>query len=119
MRWLAGWVMLVWVVSRRPENGRTAQVDETVKQEPVTALQPETAGAHAPTRSGPISAIVAAFHFLVHPRTRERVATGASAETGQASRPQRDRDAYRSPMEAGITGGFSLLMGNPKSSKRR
>ena len=94
-------------------------MEKTVKDEAVVGLQPETAGAHAPTRSGPISAIAAALHFLFHPRMRERVATEASAETEQASRPQRDRGAYRSPMEAGITGGFSLLMGDPNSHKRR
>jgi hypothetical protein len=111
--------MLVLEASRRHENGRKARVDKVANEKAVVGLQPETAGAHAPTRYGPISAIAAALHFLAHPRMRERVATEASTETEQASRPQRDRGAYRSPMEAGITGGFSLLMGDSNSHKRR
>jgi len=94
-------------------------VDKAAKKEALVGLQPEMAGAHAPTRSGPISAIVAALHFLDRPWMRERVATEASTETEQTSRPQRDRRTYRSPMEAGITGGFSLLMGDSNSHKRR
>ena len=100
-------------------NGKQAEMQNTVKDEAVVGLQPETAGAHAPTRSGPISAIAAALHFLDRPWMRERVATEASTETEQTSRPQRDRGTYRSPMEAGITGGFSLLMGDVNSHKRR
>ena len=94
-------------------------MDKAAKDEAFVGLQPETTGAHAPTRSNPISAIAATLHFLFHPRMHEKVATEASAETEQASRRQRDRGAYRSPMEAGITGGFSLLMGDPNSHKRR
>jgi hypothetical protein len=110
--------MLVHVVSRRHENGRKTRVDETVKQEPVTGLQPETVGAHAPMRLGPISALAAALHLLVHPRAREKLAE-ASTETEQTRNAERDRGAYRSPMEAGITGGFTLLMDDPHARKRR
>ncbi len=119
MRWLPKWGMLVWALSGRHERERQAGVEKMVKDEPVVGLQPETVGAHAPVRSGPISAIAAALHYLVHPRMRERVATEASTETEQTSRPQRARSAYRSPMEAGITGGFSLLVGDPNARKRR
>ena len=94
-------------------------MDKTVKDEAVAGLQPEAVGAHASTRLGPISTIAAALHFLVHTRTGKRTAAEARAETDQSRRPERDRGAYRSPMEAGITGGFSLLMDDPGARKRR
>jgi hypothetical protein len=119
MRWLARWGMLVRVVSKRHENGRRVEVEKTVKEEPVAGLQSGIVGAHAPSRSGPISTIAAALRVLVHPRTSKATAAEASAEAGRRRRPERDRSAYRSPMEAGITGGFSLLMGNPGARKRR
>ena len=90
-----------------------------MKDRAVVGLQTETVGARASTRSGPISRLAAALQFLVYPRTREKVAAEASAEPEPMRRPQRDRGAYRSPMEAGITSGFSLLMGNPNARKRR
>src|SRR5215212_1652406 len=96
-----------------------AEVQKPVKDEAVVGLQPETVGGHASTRVGPISAIGAVLHVLVHPRTRKRVAAEASAGTERARKPERDPGAYRSPMEAGITGGFSLLMDNSHARKRR
>jgi hypothetical protein len=96
-----------------------AEVQKPVKDEAVVGLQPETLGGHASTRVGPISAIAAALHFLVHPRTRKNAMAEASAEPEQTRRPERDRGAYRSPMETGITGGFSLLMDNSNTRKRR
>ena len=87
-----------------------------MKDESVLGLQPEAMGVQASTRVGPASMIAAALRYLVHPRTRKRTTVEASAETG---RPERDRSAYPSPMEAGITGGFSLLMDNPNTRKRR
>ncbi len=94
-------------------------MEKTVKDEMAVGLQPETMGVRAPARVGPLSAIAAALHFLTHPRARDRTVAEASAEPGRTERPERDRSAYRSPVEAGITGGFSLLMGSPNASKRR
>ncbi len=111
--------MLVGAVSRPHEDGRKAEVEKTVKDEAVVGLQPEAVGAHVSTRVGPISAIASALHFLVHPRTREGLAAGAGAETEQSRKPVHGPDASRSPMDAGITGGFSLLMGNSHARKRR
>jgi hypothetical protein len=88
-----------------------------VKDETVVGLQPETAVGHAPARVGPLSAMAAALHDLVQPRTREKTTT--SAETEQARRPEPGPGASRSPMEAGITGGFSLLMHDSHARKRR
>jgi hypothetical protein len=109
--------MLIRVVSGRHEYGRRAEVEKTVKDEAVVGLQSEMAGGHAPMRVGPISAIAAALRFLAHPRARKSAAVEASAE--RPRRPERDRSAYRSPMETGITGGFSLLMNEPHARKRR
>ena len=88
-----------------------------MKEETVVGLQPETVGGHAPTRVGPLSAMAAALHDLVHPRTRKKTTT--SAETEQARRPEPGPGASRSPMETGITGGFSLLMDDSHARKRR
>ena len=94
-------------------------MEKTVEKEAVVGLQTETVGAQASTRLGPISTIAAALRLLVHPRTSKATAAEASAETERTRRPERDRSSYRSPMEAGITGGFSLLMDNPGARKRR
>ena len=115
MRWLPKWVMLVRAVSRR--NGRRAEVEKMVKDEAVAMLHHETVGRETSRRSGPISAIAVALHFLVHPLTRERTTAEASVE--RTRRPERDFGASRSPFEAGITGGFSLLMDNSHTRKRR
>jgi hypothetical protein len=111
--------MLVWAVLRRHANGRKAEVQKTVKDEAVVGLQPERISGHASTRVGPISAIAAALQFLIHPRTRKSAAAEASAEPEPTRIPERDRGEYRSPMEAGITGGFSLLMDNSNARGRR
>ena len=92
---------------------------KTIEGESIVGLQPGAAGGHASTRLGPISAIAAAFHYLVHPRLHKKTATDALAEPGQRRRPERGSRMSRSPMEAGITGGFSLLMDNPHARKRR
>jgi hypothetical protein len=92
-------------------------VEKMVKDEAVVGLQTGTAGGHVSTRSGALSAIASALHFLVYPR--KKAAVEASALTGRTGRPERDRGVYRSPMEAGITGGFSLLMDSSNSRKRR
>ena len=91
-------------------------MENTVRQEAVVGLQPETMEVQAPPRGRLASAIAATLHFLVHPRTREKVE--ADAETGRSTRPDRTPYASRSPMEAGITGGFSLLMDNSRSRHR-
>jgi hypothetical protein len=111
--------MLVRAVFKRHENGRMAEVEKTVKDEAVVGLQPEAVDGPASTRLGPISAIAAALHFLAHPRTRKRAAVEASTETEGTRGPERDLSAYRSPFEAGITGGFSLFMDNSNIRKRR
>jgi hypothetical protein len=117
MRWLAGWVMLVRVVSRGHENGRKAEVENTARQESVAGLQRETMEVQAPTRGRLASAIATALYFLVHPRTRER--DEADAESRGSRKPRRTPDASRSTMDAGITGGFSLLMNDPHARNRR
>lgn len=86
-----------------------------MKNEAVVGLRPETVGAHAPARVGPLSAMATALHYLFHPLTREKTAT--PAETEQARRPE--PGATRFPMEAGITGGFSLLMDGSHARGRR
>ena len=92
-------------------------MEKTIKDEVVVGLQPETVGGQASTRLGPISAIAAALNDLVRPRTRKKTAT--FADTEQARRQVRVPRASRSPMDAGITGGFSMLMDNPRARKRR
>jgi hypothetical protein len=119
MRWLPRWVMLVRAVYKRHETGRKAEVEKTVKDETVVGLQSETVGGHASTRGGPISAIAAALHYLVHPRARKKSAVETRAETERSREPERSLGVSRSPMEAGITGGFSLLMDNSHARKRR
>jgi hypothetical protein len=94
-------------------------VQKTVKDEAVVGLRPKTISVQASSRLGPIAAIAATLQSLVHPRIRTRAVDEASVETGQVEGPKRDRDVYRSPMEAGVTGGFSLLMGNPDARRRR
>jgi hypothetical protein len=94
-------------------------MEKTVEEEAVVGLQPETVGAPAPTRWGPISTITAVLHLLVRTRTGKSAAVEESADIERSKRLERDRSAYRSPMEAGITGGFSLLMDNPGARKRR
>ncbi len=90
---------------------------KTIGGELIVGSQSEMVGGHASTRVGPISAISAVFHYLIHPRTRKETAAETRAET-ERSREQ-ERGAMRSPMDAGITGGFSLLMGTPGPRKRR
>jgi hypothetical protein len=109
--------MLIWAVHEPHENGGKAEVEKTIKEEAVVGLQPETVGDQASTRLGLISAIAATLNDLVRPRMRKKTAT--FAETEQARRPERVPGASRSPMDAGITGGFSMLMDNPRARKRR
>ena len=94
-------------------------MEKMVKDEAVVGLQPGAAGGHASTRVGPISAMAAVLHSLVHPRTRKRLAAGAGAETEQSRKPVHGPGASRSPMDAGITGGFSLLTDNSHARKQR
>lgn len=91
-------------------------MEKTVKDEAIVGLQPETVSGHASTRVGPISAMAAALRYLVHPRTR--TTAKANAETEQTRNPERGPRMARSPMDAGITGGFSLLIDNSKARKR-
>src|SRR5688572_28730689 len=100
-------------------GGRRVEMKKTIKGEPIVGLQPETVGGHPSTRVGPISAISAVLHYLIHPRARKKTAAETLAETERSREPERGLGASRSPMDAGITGGFSLLMGNPDGRKRR
>ena len=100
-------------------NERKAEVEKTVKDEAALGLQPETAGGLASTRGGPISVISAALHNLIHLRLHGKTAVEASTETGREREPESGLGASRPPMDAGITGGFSLLMDDPHARKRR
>ena len=92
-------------------------MENTARPDAVVGLQPETTEAHAPTKGRLTSAIAATLHFLVHPLAREKA--GADAETGRPGRPERTPHASRSAMDAGITGGFSLLMDSSPPRHRR
>jgi hypothetical protein len=92
-------------------------MEKTVNGEAAVGLQPETVGAHASQGIGKISAIGAALHNLLHPRTRKKIAAEASAETERVRRP--GQGMARSPMDAGITGGLSLFLDNPNARRRR
>ena len=92
---------------------------KAIKGEGLVGLQPEAIGGHASTRVGPISFVGAALHNLVHPRLHRKTAAEASAETGRDRKPEHGHGAARSPLGAGITGGFSLLMDNSRARKRR
>ncbi len=93
-------------------------MDKAIKGEGIVGLQPEATGGHASTRVGPISSIGAALHNLIHLRLHRKTAVEASAETGRERKPESGLGASRSPMDAGIAGGFSLLMDNPHARKR-
>jgi hypothetical protein len=92
-------------------------MENAVKDETAGGLQTETAGGHVSRRSVTLSAMATALHFLAHPR--KKAVVEVTATSGRMGRPERDRGVYRSPVEAGITGGFSLLMDSSNSSKRR
>jgi hypothetical protein len=90
-------------------------VEKTVQGEAAVGLQAETVGGHASQGIGGISAIGAALHNLVRPRTRKEISAEASAETERPRGP----GMARSPMDAGITGGLSLFLDNPNVRRRR
>ena len=96
---------------------RKAKVENTARPEAVVTLQPETMEARAPTRGRLTSAVAATLYFLAHPLTRESV----EADAGSGRSKELERAPYnpRSTMDAGITGGFSLLMGSQPPSHRR
>jgi len=96
---------------------RKAKVENTARPEAVVTLQPETMEARAPTRGRLTSAVAATLYFLAHPLTRERVE--ADAGSGRSREPERAPYNPRSTMDAGITGGFSLLMGSQPPRHRR
>ena len=105
--------------SARPRNGcgKKAEVEKSIKGETAVGIQAEAAGGHASQGIGPISAIGAALHNLVRPRTRKKISAEASAETEQVRRP--GQGMARSPMDAGITRGLSLFLDNPNAQRRR
>ena len=88
-------------------------MEKTVESEATVGLRPETVGDH----TGKISAIGAALHNLILPRTRKKIAAEASAETERVGRP--GLSVSRAPMDAGITGGLSMFLDNPNARKRR
>jgi hypothetical protein len=94
-------------------------VEKTVENEAVVGLQPETAGGHSATRGGPVSVLSLALHYLIHPLTRGKNVVEVRSEIQRGRSPERGLGASRFPMDAGITGGFSLLMDNPNARKRR
>ena len=90
-------------------------MENTAKPEAMVGLRPETMEAQAPRKGRPTSAVAAVLCFLVHPLTRER----AGADAGRSRKPERAPYDPRSTVDAGITGGFSLLTGGPPSRHRR
>ena len=94
-------------------------MEKTVENEAVVGLQSETTGGREARRGGPISMLSAALHYLTHPLARGKTAVEVRSEIERARRPDRGLGTSHSPMDAGITGGFSLLMDNPNARKRR
>jgi len=94
-------------------------MEKTVENEAVVGLQPGTTGGHGARRGGPISVLSAALLYLTHPLVRGKTAVEVRSEIERTRRPDRGLGASRSPMDAGITGGFSLLMDNPNARNRR
>lgn len=89
-------------------------MEKTIEGKAAVGLQPGTVGGQASQEIGKISAIVAALHDLVRPRTRKKVAVEARAE--RVRRPP--HSVSRSPLDAGITGGLSLFLDNPNPRRR-
>ena len=87
-------------------------MDKVVEGEATVGLQPDTLGGHV----GKVSAIGAALHNLVRPRARKKIAAEARAETERVRRP--GEGMARSPTDAGITGGLSLLLDSPNARRR-
>jgi hypothetical protein len=110
--------MLVRAVFMPRADGRKAEVEKTIEGEGVVGSQLQAVGGHVSTRVGPISAIGAALHYLIHPRTRKKVAAEAHVETERTRKPGRGPTMSRSPMDAGITGGLSLFLDNPNGRRR-
>ena len=94
-------------------------MEKTVENEAVVGLRPGTAGGHAATKGGPISLLSVALRYLTHPLTRGKAAVEVRSEIQRGRIPERGLGPSRSPMDAGLTGGFSLLMDNPNARKRR
>src|SRR5215212_4159773 len=94
---------------------RKAEVEKTIKGEGVVASQLQPVSGHAPTRVGPISAMGAVLHYLIHPRTRKEFAS----ETRRTRKPGRGPTMSGSPMDVGITGGLSLFLDSPNTRRRR
>jgi hypothetical protein len=92
-------------------------MEKTLKGEAPVGIQAEAAGGHASQGIGPISTIGAVLHNLVRLRTRKKISAEASDEPEQVRRP--GHSVSRAPMDAGITGGLSLFLGNPNARKRR
>lgn len=89
---------------------------EPVKRDGIIAGAPGTALRRNSSRAGLVSLMHAAVDGLVHSRPRE---TPAKEVAEPRSKKARDSDEYRSAMNAGITGGISLLGGSGGRSRRR
>jgi len=111
--------MLVGAVFRPLANGRKVEVEKAIKDEGVIGSQVQAVGGNTSRRVGPISAMGAALHYLIHPRTRKKVAAEAHVETERTRGPRRGTTMPGSPLDAGITGGLSLFFGNPNGRRRR
>lgn len=94
-------------------------MEKTVENQAVVGFQPEIAGGHAASRGGSISVLSVALRYLTHPLTRGKTAVEVRSEIQRGRSPERGLGPSRSPMDAGIIGGFSLLMDNPNARKRR
>ena len=85
--------MLVLVVPNQRKTphkvGRGIGVKKTVEGKTMVGLQTEAAGGHASVRVGPLSALVATLHHLVHPLGRKKLAAEASAEDERKRVPKR------------------------------
>jgi hypothetical protein len=91
--------------------GRKAEVTKLARHRAIaTEVQRETDGHHTPPRTGLISRMGNGLRRLVRPRNlkaEERIDTAESRR-----RTGGDSVTTRYSMDAGITGGLSLLFGN-------
>ena len=89
---------------------------EPAKRNAIIAGTPATALRRNLSRAGLVSLARAALDGLVHPKPRETLAEEVAEPR---SKKARDSSGRRSAMDAGITGGVSLLGGSGGRSRRR
>jgi hypothetical protein len=110
--------MLVGAMFMPRADGRKVEVEKMIKGEGIVGAQLQAVGGHASTRVGPISAIGAALHYLIHPRKRKKIAAEALVEAERTRKPGRGPTMSGSPLDAGLTGGLSLFLDNPNGRRR-